>query len=203
VAVVATLVTPRTARSCSSTVARHDSTRDRAAALRREDPRARQQRFEHQAAARLEPEVGVAQVRKAANQPTGTRNQGDRQRDLDDDHRLQQPMRGDACRRAPATLVHQHPQARARQPERGCEADEERCDQEDAEREQQHTHVERHAIEPRQLGRAEREQQAHACGGECQADHGAAGGNDQRLGEELPDDAAASGAERNPYRDLP
>ena len=71
-----------------------------------------------------EPEIGVPEAGKAAHEPTGARDEDDRERNFHDRHRAQPPGRAAPAAGGTVAFAHEGSHVRARQPQRRREADE-------------------------------------------------------------------------------
>ena len=162
--------------------------------------RLRQVDLHRQQVARLEAGRHAHQLREAARHQAGADQQHQRERDLDDHERAQQPP-ARMARRA-RERVHRVAQAGARRLDRGDEAEDQRDADRDRQREEQHAAVEAHVLHARQAAFGQRVHEADARPRDEQPERAADARQHEALREHLTHELPASGAERRAHRDL-
>ena len=151
---------------------------------------------------RSKADVHVAEPQEGLDQQRCARDQHDRERNLDDDECATEPA-PPAPHAAGTAFLETGLEIHSPGLERGCQAEPDAGQHGETERHRAHGVVDGDAFLPRQSGGIEREQERHTDRREDQPKHAAYHGQDQTLREELPDQPAAAGTERDADRELP
>ena len=161
----------------------------------------RQPRAHH--AVRVESGLDALERHGAANEQARADEQHQRDGQLTDDQARAQPVAHPAHRGAASALLEDRLHIGSRRPDRGGQPEEDGAGQRDEEREPHHDRVERGLLEARHAVGRGRDERADAPGGKRKPRRRGDQREDEALGEELPDHAAAAGAERGANRHLP
>ena len=139
---------------------------------------------------------------EAANEQSGAGEQHDRERHLRHDQRGAHAV-GAAARRPATAALAQRPLSRAaRRLQRREQTESQAGDEGDTEGEEHDGAVQADGLEPRNVGRLSGHQRPGRPVGDHQADDAAGKAEDDRLGQQLPEQPAAAGPHRHADREL-
>src|SRR5262245_40245196 len=164
--------------------------------------RPRQAHAHRQYILRVKAGINSLQPREAANEQPRAKEQNERYRDFENDQRVAQPL-GPHAARALSALFERLCQVEPRRLERRREAEDDAGRERYPQCEAEHRRVDLHLRQVEQIGRGERYEQIGPPPRQRQSGQAAQPGEQQTLGQQLPDDATAIRAQRSAHGNFP